>query len=56
VKKYRVVLPIDIGGRTYQFGEIAELDMETAVEYSHALIEIEEEKGNGGNCQGHQDI
>ena len=46
-ERYRVTLPIDIGGRIYQFGETVELDAETAAAYAHALIK--EERPNGGN-------
>lgn len=49
-RKYRVVLPIDIGGRVFHFGDVAEIDIETAIEYSHALIEIEED-GNGRSSE-----
>ena len=42
MKRYRVILPITVGGRTFQYGEIAELEDEVAVEYSHALIAVEE--------------
>lgn len=45
--RYRVTLPIDVGGRIYQFGETVELDQETAAAYAHALIK--EESENGGN-------
>lgn len=47
-RKYRVTLPIDVGGRRYEFGEVAELEIETAVQYAHALI-AEEEGQDGGN-------
>lgn len=42
-RRYRVILPIDVGGRVYGFGEIAELEMDTAVDYAHALIPLKEE-------------
>jgi len=42
-RKYGVVLPVDIDGRIYEFGSELELDDETAGEYSHALIAVEEE-------------
>jgi hypothetical protein len=48
MRKYRVVLPVEIGDRIYQFGEHVELDVETAAQYAHCLIAIEEE-ANGGN-------
>ena len=44
--RYRVLLPVEIGGRIYDFGAVIELDLETAKEYSHALLALgnEEEK------------
>lgn len=47
-KKYRVLLAVDIDGRIYGFGETVELDDETATEYGHALVALEEED-RGGN-------
>jgi transcriptional regulator with XRE-family HTH domain len=42
--KYRVIMPVDVGdGMIHQFGEIIELDLNTAIEYAHALITVEEE-------------
>jgi hypothetical protein len=41
-KKYKVLLPIDIGGRVYQFGETAELDIDAAVGYAHALLSLDD--------------
>ena len=43
--KFRVLLPIDIEGRIYEFGSTVELDLETALLYSHALIACEELAG-----------
>jgi hypothetical protein len=43
--KYRVTLPVDIGGRIWNFGEVVELDIETAAAYAHALIALEDEDG-----------
>lgn len=40
-KRYRVTLPIDVGGTIYQFGETVELNDETAAAYAHALIAAE---------------
>jgi hypothetical protein len=40
-KNYRVLLPVEIDGRIYQFGETVELDVATAVEYSNALATCE---------------
>ena len=50
MKRFRVLLPIDIEGRIYEFGSTVELDLETALLYSHALIACEEkEVEDGGN-------
>lgn len=46
MKRYRVLLPIDVGGRIYQFGEEIELELDEAVKYSHALIAVAEEDAN----------
>jgi hypothetical protein len=43
MKRFRVLLPIEIDGRIYEFGSVVELDLETALAYSHALIACEEE-------------
>jgi 5-enolpyruvylshikimate-3-phosphate synthase len=43
-RKYKVLLPIDVDGQIFEFGQIVELDMETASQYSHALIAVEEEE------------
>jgi hypothetical protein len=40
-KKFRVVMPIEVGGVIYQHGSTVELDSETAALYSHALIALE---------------
>jgi hypothetical protein len=47
MKRYRVLLPVEIGGRVYQFGEVVELNMKTAKEYGHALSAMAEEKSDG---------
>jgi hypothetical protein len=44
-KKFRVLLPIEIDGRIYEFGSTVELDLETALLYSHALQACEEKEG-----------
>ena len=44
MKKFKVLLPIDVNGRIYQHGEQVELDLETAKLYSHALIALAETK------------
>ena len=52
MKKFRVLLPIDVDGRIYEFDSVVELDLEQAKEYSHALIAIEACEGeatDGGN-------
>jgi hypothetical protein len=48
-KKFRVLLPIEIDGRIYEFGSTVELDLETALLYSHALMACEEEVEDGGH-------
>ena len=42
MKKYKVILPVDIAGTTHWFGEVIELDLETALLYRHALIVVNE--------------
>jgi hypothetical protein len=42
VKTYRVLLAIEVDGKIYQHGAIVELPSEIAVNYSHALIALEE--------------
>ena len=44
-QKYRVILPIEVDGRVYQFNEEIELDLGTAALYAHALIPLEVEHG-----------
>ncbi len=51
MRRYRVTLPVEIGGRVYQFGEVAELELETAAQHAHALIAEEEQ--DGGDGEGH---
>lgn len=41
--KFRVLLAIEIDGRIYEFGSVVELDLETALLYSHALMACEAE-------------
>jgi hypothetical protein len=48
VKKFRVLLPVEIDGVVYEFDAVVELDAETAKEYSHALSACEEAI-SGGN-------
>lgn len=49
-KPYTVTLPIDIDGRIYNYGDIVSLELEVAVQYSHALIALGEgEEDNGRN-------
>jgi len=43
-EKYRVLLPIDVDGTVYQFGQVVELTAETAKQYSHALVRVPDEK------------
>ncbi|HWQ55684.1 MAG TPA: hypothetical protein VN442_18500 [Bryobacteraceae bacterium] len=50
MSRYRVILPVEIDGQGHGFGEVVELDLSTALEYSTALIAMEEgEEGHGGN-------
>jgi hypothetical protein len=44
VKKYKVILPIEVNGIIYPFGSIVELDEKTAIDYSHALTEVADSK------------
>jgi hypothetical protein len=48
VKRYRVILPVDIAGKIYQFGDEAELDFETACKYAFCLIAVEQGENDGG--------
>jgi hypothetical protein len=43
-QKYRVLLPIDVDGTVYQFGQVVELDATVAKDYSHALVRVPDEK------------
>lgn len=49
MKRFRVLLPIEIDGRIYEFGSVVELSLETAKDYSHALIACEEVEEDGGD-------
>jgi hypothetical protein len=42
MKKFRVVLPMEIAGKVYEFGAVIELEPEVAKAYAHALIAQEE--------------
>ena len=42
MKKYKVILPVEIAGTIHWHGEIVELDLETALLYQHALIVVNE--------------
>lgn len=44
MKKFRVVLPIEFGGRIYAYGDTVEMTVADAKEYSHALIAVDEEE------------
>lgn len=52
-RRYRVLLPVEIDGQIHHFGEFIELDVETATEYSHALVAVDEsgEEVTGGGDQ-----
>ena len=41
MKKFRVILPVEIDGFTLQYGQVVELDIDTDERYAHALIEEE---------------
>ncbi len=52
--KYRVTLRIDIDGAVYEYGQVADLTLEQARRYAHALIAIEErhkEEVDGRNAE-----
>ena len=40
-EEYRVLLPIDVDGRVYEYGQVVSLDMATAKLYAHALVRVE---------------
>ncbi len=48
-RKYRVVLPVEIDGQVYEFGQVVDLELATAELYAHALIAVEEGESSGGN-------
>lgn len=44
-RKYRVVLPVDLGdGQVHNFGQVVELDPAAAEPFSHALVDIAAEQ------------
>lgn len=43
MKRYQVLLPIDVGGAIHHPGEVIDLDEETAAAYAHALAPVKEE-------------
>ncbi len=47
MRRYRVILPVEIEGKAYGYGDVAELPMETAAEFAHALIAVEEGEDDG---------
>jgi hypothetical protein len=49
MRKYRVVLAIEVDGVAHKYGDVVELELEVAALYAHALIAIEEGEGHGGN-------
>ena len=51
MRTYRVLLPVEIDGIVYNFGQVVELDLERAALYAHALIAVEGD--NGGHSEGH---
>jgi len=44
-QKYRVVLPVEVDGKVYEFGSVVELTLDIAKGLSHALIAVEKEEG-----------
>ncbi len=50
-RKFRVVLPVELGGVVYEFGRVVELELEETAGYEHALIAVEEES-DGGDSEG----
>jgi hypothetical protein len=43
--KYKVIMSVIIDGKIRRYGDVVELDQETAVNYAVALIAIEDKKG-----------
>lgn len=43
-RKYKVILPFEVDGREFKYGEIAEFDIDTAAVYATSLIAVEEGK------------
>jgi hypothetical protein len=39
-RKYKVILAVVIEGKTYRYGDVVELDKETALDYAVALHPI----------------
>jgi hypothetical protein len=42
LEEYRVLLPVEIEGKLYEYGSTVELDAATARDYKHALISTSE--------------
>jgi len=40
--EYRVLLPVDIAGKIYQYDAVVALDAATAKTYAHALVRVED--------------
>lgn len=49
---FRVILPVEIDGQIYNFGEVIQLDLEAAVGYSHALMSIAQEREDASESNG----
>lgn len=47
-KRFRVTLPIEVGGKIFNFGETIEMELEEAAKYSHALIAVDEPEVESG--------
>ena len=41
--RYKVILPIEVDGKRYEYGDVAELERQTALDYAFALQQVEEE-------------
>jgi hypothetical protein len=42
MRKYRVLLPIEVDGVRFEHGDVVQLEMQTAIDFAHALVAIEE--------------
>ena len=42
--KYKVVMAVEIAGKSYGYGDVVELDMQTALDFADALQAVEGEE------------